>query len=263
MTIFWREVRSGTRAALLWGLSISVLVVVMMTLFPRVERQAELVTQMLSGMNFLTMALGIDKLQYATPMGFYGMEAGNLLSLGGALFAGITGISMLAKEEGRHTSEYLMSHPVGRFWAVTQKLMALIVLLLLMNLIFLGFGFAAFALVARPVSVPQLMKLHLAIGLMTLQVGAMLFGVSAFLRRESPGLGIAVPLIFYFLNVLLNLSPDMRFLRYVTPHYYADAGKIVGIGGGIPWHYARIGGLTALVSLLLGYTRYLTKDFSI
>lgn len=263
MTIFFREVRSGLRAVVLWALSISALVVIMMTLFPRVERQAALVTQMLSGLNLLTMALGIDKLEYATPMGFYGMEAGNLISLGGALFAGITGISMLAKEEGRHTSEFLMSHPVSRFWVVTQKLLALTVLLALLNLMFLGFGFVAFTLVARPVVAGELVNLHLAMFLMMLQVGFMLFGVSAFPKRENPGLGIAVPLIFYFLNVLLNLSPDLTFLRYVTPHYYAEAGKIVGPGGGIPWDWVKIGGLTALCFLVAGYARYLTKDLSI
>lgn len=263
MTIFRREVRSGLRGVVLWGLSISALMVIIMTLFPRVERRAELVTQMMSGLNLLTMALGIDKLEYATPMGFYGIEAGNIMSLGGALYAGITGISMLAKEEGRHTSEYLMSHPVGRFWVVTQKLMALTLLLLLMNVIFLGFGFVAFALVARPVVVEELLNLHLAMLLMMLQIGFMLFGVSAFLRRENPGLGIGIPLMFYFFNVLLNLSPDMQFLRYVTPHYYADAGKIVGMGGAIPWHFVTVGGVTALVFLLLGYIRYLTKDLAI
>lgn len=261
MTVFRREARALIRGMLLWGLSLSALAVIVMTLFPRVERQADLVTTMLSGLNLLTMALGIDKLKYATPMGFYGMEAGHLLSLGGALYAGITAISMLAKEEGRHTSEYLMSHPVGRFWVVTQKLMALVLMLALLNAMFLGFAFVGFGLVARPIVVPELMQMHLALFLMMLQVGFMLFGVSALLRRENPGLGIGVPLMFYFLNVLINLSPDMKFLGYVTPHFYAEAGKI--IGGSIPWHYVQVGGLTALVFLLAGYARYLTKDLSI
>lgn len=261
MTIFRREMRSSLRSVLLWGLSISAVVVIIMGLFPRVERRANLFTQMLSGLELLTMALGIDKLEYATPMGFYGMEAGNIISLGGALFAGITGISLLAKEEGRHTSEFLMSHPVSRFWVVTQKLMALVLQIVLLNLIFFGFAFVAFSLVARPINMQELLNLHLAMTMMMLQIGGMMFGISALLRRESPALGIGIPLMFYFFNVLLNLNTELKFLRYVTPHYYAEAGKI--IGGSIPWHFVQVGGLTALVFLLVGYIRYLTKDLAI
>lgn len=262
MTIFRHEMRSSLKSVFIWGVSISALVVILMLLFPRVERQAEFVTKMLSGLNLLTMAFGLDKLDYATPMGFYGVEAGNIISLGGGLFAGITGISLLAKEEGRRTSEFLFSHPLSRFWAITQKLMSLVLQLVLLCTIFIASSFLAFALVGRTVETPGFFMLHLAQFLAMLQTGLICFGLSAFLRRENPGIGIVLPLVFFFLNVLINISRgDVDFFRYVTPVYYAESGRI--LNGAIDWHFVMVGYLTAAVFLLAGYTRYLRKDLAV
>ena len=57
-------------------------------------------------------------------MGFYGTECGNILGLGGAFFAAITGMSLLAGEEGGHTAEFLLTHPLGRTRIAGEKLAA-------------------------------------------------------------------------------------------------------------------------------------------
>jgi ABC-2 type transport system permease protein len=53
-------------------------------------------------------SFGMDKLNFGEFMGYFGIECGNVLGLGGALFAALAGISALAKEEKDRTAEFLL-----------------------------------------------------------------------------------------------------------------------------------------------------------
>ena len=47
------------------------------------------VSDMFSSMGSFTAAFGMDKISFGNVMGFYGIECGNILGLGGAFFAGL------------------------------------------------------------------------------------------------------------------------------------------------------------------------------
>ena len=53
-----------------------------------------------AGMGDFSAAFGLDRLGYGTIMGFYGIECGNILGLGGAFFAALTAMGLLDGEEG-------------------------------------------------------------------------------------------------------------------------------------------------------------------
>lgn len=261
MTLLRHELRAGLRAGALWGLSLGALILTVMLLYPQVEGQAQLMKAMLQRMGPLTAAFGLDRLDYATPIGFYALEAGNFIGLGGSVFAAMAGMAILAKEEGRHTAEFLMPHPLSRCWMVTQKLLALWIQILLLSILLAAVSLLAFALIKRPVPRLDFARLQLVYLLLMLQIGTVCFGLSAFLRREAPGLGIGLALISYFLNILVKLSPSVDFFRFVTPHYYADAATV--LHGGINRFFVLLGvGISALF-LLAGYVRYLKKDLVI
>ena len=78
---------------------------------------------------------GLDKLQYGSIMGFYGTECGNILGLGGAFYAALTAMGLLAGEEGGHTAEFLLTHPISRLRVCLEKLAALAVLIVGLNLV--------------------------------------------------------------------------------------------------------------------------------
>ena len=61
------------------------------------------------------------------------MECYEILGLGGGLFAALTAIAALSKEEREHTAEFLLTHPVSRTRVVTEKLLAVILQVVLLN----------------------------------------------------------------------------------------------------------------------------------
>ena len=66
-------------------------------------------------------------------LGFYAVECGNILGLGGAFFAALCAVSVISKEEKEHTAEFLLTHPVSRASILTDKLIAVILQILILN----------------------------------------------------------------------------------------------------------------------------------
>ena len=83
-------------------------------MYPDMESQMDGVNEMFSSMGSFTAAFGMDQLNFGTLVGFYAVEGGNMLGIGGAFFAAIIGISALMKEEKERTAEFLLTHPVSR-----------------------------------------------------------------------------------------------------------------------------------------------------
>lgn len=112
--IFKHELKRYLKTFLVWLFSIAALILVCMLLYPEMKGSIENVNDMFSDMGSFTEAFGMNRLNFGTPMGFYGIEVGSILSIGAPLFAAQIGISLLAKEEGQHTAEFLFSHPISR-----------------------------------------------------------------------------------------------------------------------------------------------------
>ena len=67
-------------------------------------------------------------------VGFYAIECGNVLGLGGAFYAALCAVGILSKEE-RRTAEFLLAHPVSRVKIITEKLIAVLIQIIALNLI--------------------------------------------------------------------------------------------------------------------------------
>ena len=64
----------------------------------------------------------MDRLNFGTLIGFYAIECGNVLGLGGAFYAALCAAAILSKEEKERTAEFLLTHPVSRIRIITEKL---------------------------------------------------------------------------------------------------------------------------------------------
>ena len=72
--------------------------------YPSFAGSMEDVSALFAGMGDFSAAFGLDKLAFGSIMGFYGTECGNILGMGGAFFAALTGMALLAGEEGGRTA---------------------------------------------------------------------------------------------------------------------------------------------------------------
>ena len=226
MTVFCKELRSGAVSFLVWSAIVGGLMAVCVGLYPSMSGSMEDMSALFAGMGDFSAAFGLDKLQFGSIMGFYGTECGNILGLGGAFYAALTAMGLLAGEEGGHTAEFLLTHPVGRLRAAGEKLAALFVLVLGLNLVCFACGAGGILLIGEEADWGDLLRYHGALLLMQLEIGGLCFGLSALLRRGGVGLGMGLTALLYFAGLLLNLDQGLDWLRFVTPYYYADAARL-------------------------------------
>ena len=133
MTIVKHELRQGRNTFLIWSGAIGFLLVVCIFLFPEMKGEMDSISQLFSSMGSFTAAFGMDRLNFGTVSGYYSIECGNVLGLGGAFFAALCAVGILSKEEKEHTAEFLLSHPVSRMRIVAEKLVSVLLRITVLN----------------------------------------------------------------------------------------------------------------------------------
>ena len=126
MTIYIKELKQSLKSCCIWTAAIAFMMLVCIFMFPEMKNEMDSVSDVFANMGGFTAAFGMDKLNFGELMGFYGIECGNVLGIGGGFFAALAGVSALANEEKERTAEFLLTHPVSRISVVTQKLFAVI-----------------------------------------------------------------------------------------------------------------------------------------
>ena len=99
MTILKHELRQGKLSFLIWTGSIGFLLAVCVFLFPEMKGEMDEVSEMFASMGSFTAAFGMDRLNFGTLVGYYAIECGNILGLGGAFYAALCAVGILSKEE--------------------------------------------------------------------------------------------------------------------------------------------------------------------
>ena len=133
MTLVKHELRQGRTALWIWTASIGFLLMVCVFLFPEMKGEMENIGDMFGSMGAFTDAFGMDQLNFGTLVGFYAIECGNVLGLGGAFYAAICAAGILSKEEKDKTAEFLLTHPIRRTTVLTQKLIAVMIQITVLN----------------------------------------------------------------------------------------------------------------------------------
>lgn len=259
MTLIRHECRQGFRSLAIWTLSISAFLVLCIFMYPEMEKEMENVSDMFSSMGALSDAYGMDRLDLGTLTGFYAVECGNILGIGGAFFSSLLAVSALAKEEKGRTAESLLSHPISRRTIVTEKLAAVMLQILILNIIVFLLPALSIAAIGEPIPWKELCLLHLAHFLVQMELAGICFGVSAFLRRGGLGIGLGIAAVLYFMNIIANITDRARSLRYLTPFAYADGAEIV-TDARLDAEMVLLGMGLAVIGVAAAYWKYCRKD---
>lgn len=259
MTIFKHELKQGCGALIIWTAGIGLLMIICIWMFPEMKAEMAGVSRLFATMGSFTAAFGMDRLNFGEFSGFYGIECGNILGLGGALYAAITGASMLSKEENEHTADFLMTHPVSRRRIVSEKLLAVLAQIVLLNGILLLLAVISTVLIGEKPEWDRFILLHLAYLAVQIEIAAICFCISAFLSSGSSGAGMGIAIVMYFLNLIANMADSAAFLKFITPFGYAESADIISKGrldGGL----LALGAAYAAVSIAAAYAGYIRKD---
>ena len=259
MTVFKHELRQGRSALIIWTAAISFMLGVCIVIYPEMSTQMGDISAMFADMGSFSQAFGMDRINFGEFLGFFGVECGNVLGLGGAFFAALLGISALAKEEKEHTAEFLLTHPVSRTRVITEKLCAVIAQIVIMNLAVIAVTALSVLIIGEEADIKIFALLFLSFFLMQLEVAAVTFGISAFLRRGSLGIGLGLAAVFYFMNIVANLIDETKFLKYITPFGYTESADIIA-DGALNGGYLAVGMALAAIGVILAFWKYGRKD---
>ncbi len=259
MTIVRHELRQGRTALAIWTGSIAFLLAACVFLFPGMRSQMAAVSEAFASMGGFTAAFGMDRLRVGTLTGFYAVESGSILGLGGAFFASLTGASALSKDERDRTADLLLTHPISRGRVVTEKLAAVLAQIAALDLAALGAALLSIRLIGEAVPWREILLLHSAYALLHIELACVCIGLSAFLRRGGAGIGIGLAAALYALELIANMTGRAGALRYITPFSYCEGADILAKGRLDAWPVAA-GMLFAAAGAAMAYCRYCGKD---
>ena len=261
MTIYIKELKQSFKSLCIWTASIAFMMLVCVLLFPEMKGEMDSVSSIFANMGGFTAAFGMDKLSFGQLMGFYGIECGNVLGIGGGFFAALAGISVLATEEKERTAEFLLTHPISRISIIAQKLLSVLTQIVVLNIVVVAVSLISAAVIDESFEMKEFMLLHVAYLIMQLEISCICFGISAFIRRGSIGIGLGLALAFYFMNLVCNMTEQADFLRYITPYAYAEASDIISEGK-LDTVLIVTGIIIAVIGAAVGFIKYTKKDIA-
>lgn len=261
MAVFSKEIRHGSKSLCIWTAVIAFMLVICVIMFPEMKNEMDGISDLFADMGSFTQAFGMDRLNFGTFIGFYGVECGNVLGIGGGLFAAYLGITVFSKEEKEHTAEFLLSHPVSRFSVAVQKLASVLVRIIAMNIAVTAISSAAVLAIGENFPAKEFMLIHTGYLILQLEIGAVCAGISAFIRRGSVGIGLGIAAALYFANIICNITENAEFIKYITPFAYSEPADIIS-SGKLNAVLILLGAAYAAVAATAGIIKYIRKDIA-
>lgn len=259
MAILKHELRLGKNTFFIWTAVIAFMLGICILIYPEMEGQMSEISGVFAEMGSFSAAFGMDRINFGEFAGYFGVECGNILGLGGAFFAALIGISALAKEEREQTAEFLLTHPVSRRKVVMQKLCAVFIQIMAFNAVVIGVTVLSALIVGESPDKKIFTLLFLAYFILQIEIAAVCFGISSFISRSGIGIGLGIAAMFYFLNIISNLTKEAEFLKYITPFGYTDSADII-TNSSIEMKYLVVGLVLTVMGIFTAFWKYGKKD---
>ena len=261
MVVWKHEWRQNYKTFLIICLTVGICCSGCILLFDSVAEQMGQMAEGFAGMGGFSAAFGMDKISMATLEGFYAVEINLIFSLGGAMFAAMTGAVLLSKEEEGHTAEFLHTLPLGRRSIVVSKYMALVAMILALNIVGILFEVCGIFFVGEDFMWTEYLCYHALSGLMQLEIGSVCFMVSACSKKKQVGLSLGLAILLYLADVMCRVVPDLEQVKYVTPFYYCNAADLFS-GSEADTVCVGIGIVVIVLSLVSALEVYQKRDIT-
>ena len=113
--------------------------------------------------------------------------------------------------------------------------------------------------IGEEIPMKEILLMHLAYFLLQIELAGMCFGISAFFKRGSMGVGLGLAIMMYFLNLIANMTERAEWLEYITPFGYCEGADIVE-NGNLNITLILIGMVFACCGVVAAYIKYTKKD---
>ena len=245
---------------LLYSISVSGMILLCMLLFPTLKSQSAQMNQMYASMGSFSTAFGMDQVNITSVIGYFAIECGTVLGLGGVLYCGMIGIGVVVGEEQFHTVEFLYTHPRTRKRILFEKFLAMILCIGGFYLINFFISLLSFLWLKEPFPIDKLILIFLMQYILGIEIAGISFGISCFLRSGKLFAGIGIGFFFYCLDLYANMQKHAIFIRYLTPFSYASPVAVLSKHT-IEATYLLAGMIQLAIFLGVGFVYFQKKDF--
>jgi ABC-2 type transport system permease protein len=218
------------RSVTTWSLSLFFLMFALMSVFSSIVSEAEVLNEVLAEFpKELLMAFGMDKMDLATVLGFYGFIF-LFCQVCLAIQAANYGFSILSVEERDLTADFLLAKPVGRTKILTSKLLSALTGLTITNIVvWIGsFVFINMYKGERTYEIKPLLLLLSSIvlfQLVFLSVGMLISLLVKRVRSVTP-YSMALAFGMYILSAFGGMLGDVK-LEIITPYKHFEPNYIL------------------------------------
>lgn len=265
MTIFIREFMRNRKSFIIWTLCLVITNISMMAFFPYMGGKAEMLDElykqfpkeMLSAFNLEDLNLGKVLSYFAYVFQYVVLFAG--------INAMLLGASIISKEEGEKTVEFLMAKPVTRNTIVTAKAVYALAYIIAFNLIFLATNYFVFEAVKNEeYNFRTFILLHLGMLLIQLTFAAVGLVISMFVVKAKSVFPVSLGVVLgtYFISMAAAMSEKLENLKYLTPFKYVNPADLVK-NERIEGLYIVIMLVVIAISTAMTYVFYNRKNISV
>lgn len=259
MVLFRHEMKRNSTSLIIWTSALCFMMAVTVLLFKMMESQLSEMTEMLGDMGSLSSAYGMDSLDIGNFTNYFALECGEMIGLGGALFASLISVGALAKEEKEHTAEFLLTHPISRTRTVLVKLLSVITSIVILNAAVIIVSLGCARIIGEEFAFKEIFLLFLSYFIVQCEIAFVSFALSAFITRGTAGISIGLVLLTYFLNLASNITDKVAFLKYFTPFAYSDGASIIS-SGSLEVKYLLAALAVSAVAICAAFLKYNKKD---
>lgn len=227
MNMFLHELKAYRKSTLLWTLSLAILIILFLSIFPVFSQNAEEMKKLLEGYpEGVRKALGISLDSFTTLLGFYPFVFGYIL-LCGAIQAMNLGTSTIAKEM-KGTAEFLLVKPVTRHQIMTAKLLAALVSIVITDVVYLLVSsLMATFITTETLNLGTFLLVSLTLFYLQLIFLALGMLLSVVVPKIKSVLSVTIGTVFgFFIISLLDSSVGEKTVRYLSPFEYFDIAYI-------------------------------------
>lgn len=265
MNIFKRELRAHRKSLILWSLGMLFMIIAGMGKYEAYSSSGQSINELLSQIpESIRAILGMGDFDLTKASGFYGMLFMYLLIMA-TIHASMLGANIISKEERDKTTEFLMVKPVSRTRIITEKLLAAMVNVIILNIVTLVFSIAIVGKYSKGEAITGKI-LILMVGMFILQLVFLFIGTGIASVSRNPkisaSVATAVLLASFILSAVIDIDSRLEGLKYITPFKYFEAKNMI-YGGGIDPVFLILSLTIIAVLACVTYVFYKKRDLNV
>ncbi len=267
MNVYFRELKARRKSIIFWSIGILFLELASMNKYAGFAKSGQTAQVFAAFPKGVAAAFGLGNADINTALGWFAMAFLYTLVLV-AIHASLLGAGVLAEEEQDKTAEFLYAKPISRARVITEKLLAAVTLIIVINIATLLSSIASVAMVLsiKKAAFPTNEILLMLAGMFVFQLIFLCLGTAAAAIVKKPkyagSAASAIMFATFFLNMWLDITEKAQWLKYFTPYKYFDA-KLIAKHAKFDYAYLVISIGIIAAMLAATYVFYQKRDLSV